>query len=257
MDKIKMVVTDLDGTLLTTDKTISPYTQTVLAQCRAKGIKVAYATGRGGSAARLAPGELFDGKITLNGALAETSGETVYCRFIPWKTAQPILLACHQRGMEITSEYGGVHYSNFDVSARWPSLMAECMATDFTRHEIDAEKIYFPNPTTQERAFIASILPDDLYYVVTTDGDDGTLGQIMHKGATKAKAIESLANHWHIALPHIVCFGDDFNDIDMLQHCGTGIAMGNAIREVKETATAVCDTNDNDGVAKWLEGTVL
>jgi len=50
---IKMVVTDLDGTLLKTDKTVSEYTKNILSQCRKIGIKVAYATARGESAERL------------------------------------------------------------------------------------------------------------------------------------------------------------------------------------------------------------
>jgi len=64
---IKMIVTDLDGTLLRTDKTISERTKDVLRQCRKCGIKVVYATGRGGSAEQRAPSELFDGRISMNG----------------------------------------------------------------------------------------------------------------------------------------------------------------------------------------------
>ena len=46
-------------------------------------------------------------------------------------------------------------------------------------------------------------------------------------------------------------FGDDFNDIGMLKFCGIGVAMGNAIAEVKSIADDVCLTNDEDGLAKW------
>jgi hydroxymethylpyrimidine pyrophosphatase-like HAD family hydrolase len=53
-----------------------------------------------------------------------------------------------------------------------------------------------------------------------------------------------------------VAFGDDLNDIDMLNHAGVSVAMGNALDEVKAVADYVCDTNDNDGLAKWLEENV-
>lgn len=56
---------------------------------------------------------------------------------------------------------------------------------------------------------------------------------------------------------NIIAFGDDFADIGMLKLCGLGIAMGNAIREVKEIADDVTKSNDEDGVAYYLEKQVL
>ncbi|MCL2499517.1 MAG: Cof-type HAD-IIB family hydrolase [Defluviitaleaceae bacterium] len=254
---IKMVVTDLDGTLLTSDKTISVYTKNVLERCREKDIKLVYATGRGASTARLAPDCFFDGMITMNGATARVGDETVYSRMIPWQAARPILTACAERGMGIVSESGGIHYANFSVSERWPSLMAECLITDFSHHDKDAEKIYTPNPTAEDKVFIEDMLPNDLYFVVTSDGEDSTLGQIMHKEATKGRAIFVTAELWGIKPREIAAFGDDYNDIDMLLSCGFGVAMGNANADVKNAAAYVCGTNDNDGVAKWLEMNVL
>jgi hypothetical protein len=254
---VKMVVMDLDGTLLRGDKTLSAYTKNILVKCREKGIKVVYATGRGGSAKRLAPCELFDGKITMNGATATVGDEVVYNRTIPWQTAQPILIACHNRGMEIVSENGGKHYANFSVTDRWPSLMADDERTDFSQHRINAEKIYIPNPTPEDRAFIEKMLPDDLYFVITGDGEDSFLGQIMHRDATKGQAILALANLWSICPQVIAAFGDDYNDMDMLQGCGIGVAMGNAILDIKNIATYICDTDENDGVAKWLEANII
>ena len=75
---VKMIVTDLDDTLLHGDKTISRRSLSVFDQCRAKGIKVAYATGRGNSAGILAPSELFDEFIRMNGASAYTGDALIY-----------------------------------------------------------------------------------------------------------------------------------------------------------------------------------
>ena len=76
---------------------------------------------------------------------------------------------------------------------------------------------------------------------------------VMHKDATKAKAIEELARIWGISQSEIVAFGDDLNDIDMLSYAGISVAMGNALDEVKAVADFICETCDNDGVAKWIE----
>ena len=56
-----------------------------------------------------------------------------------------------------------------------------------------------------------------------------------------------------ISIEDIVAFGDDLVDIGMLQLCGKGIAMGNALQEVKNIADIVIGTNDEDGIAQWLE----
>ena len=55
----------------------------------------------------------------------------------------------------------------------------------------------------------------------------------------------------------IAAFGDDYADIGMLKLCGMGIAMGNAIDAVKETADLVIGSNDEDGIAEYLERYVL
>ena len=51
----------------------------------------------------------------------------------------------------------------------------------------------------------------------------------------------------------VVAFGDDYNNFEMKIDCGIGVAMGNAVDEVKAVADYVCDTNDNDEVAKLFE----
>lgn len=60
-----------------------------------------------------------------------------------------------------------------------------------------------------------------------------------------------------IPLADIVSFGDDLNDREMLQICGTGVAVSNAIQEVKEVADEVTLSNDEDGVAAWIERNIL
>jgi len=249
---IKMIVTDLDGTFLREDKTVSNYTKSVFARCREAGIKIAYATGRGGSAERVVPPGLFDGKIVMNGAVARIDDEIVYSRLIPYEVARPFLLACHERGINITSEVTGMHYSNFVVSDFWPGI-TQFQIVDFAQHEIDAEKIYTLNPSPENKQFIEQSLPDGLHSVMSSDGL-GDFLQIMNKDATKSKAVMALAKIWEIDKSEIVTFGNDFNDIDMLQHAGTGVAVANAFNEVKSAASHICD---NDGVAKWIDENVL
>ena len=77
------------------------------------------------------------------------------------------------------------------------------------------------------------------------------------KEATKEKAVSALSEKINIPLSKIAAFGDDFNDIGMLKLCGKGIAMENAIEQVKQVADEVCQSNENDGVARWIEKNIL
>ena len=249
---IKMIVTDLDGTLLRTDKTISEYTVSVLRRFRDRGVKVTYATARGGTANEVAPAEYFDARIVMNGALALMNDTIVYRCLIPFQIARPLLMACNERGLKITSEISGMHYSNFIVSDLWSNI-TNYKITDFSKHSLDAEKLYTRTDNQGDLKFIEDNLPEDLYLSVSRDG----LVMIMHKDATKSKAISKLARFWDVSQSEIVVFGDDLNDIDMLSSTGFSVAMGNAIPAVKAAADYICDTNDNDGVAKWLEENVL
>jgi len=210
-------------------------------------IKIVYATGRGGSAELRAPSYLFDGKITMNGAIAKINDFIVYNRLIPYQTARPVLIACDKYGLKTTSELSEMHYSNFNVFNEW-SIITNFEIVDFTKHEIDVEKLYMVINNKEDVMFIEKHLSDDLYLTVSRDG----LGQVMHKDATKSKAIMALAHEWNINKNEIVAFGDDLNDIDMLKCVGIGIAMGNAVNEVKNIVDQKCLSNDEDGVAEWI-----
>ncbi|WP_026886300.1 Cof-type HAD-IIB family hydrolase [Clostridium beijerinckii] len=76
--------------------------------------------------------------------------------------------------------------------------------------------------------------------------------EIMPIKASKTSAINCLQERFNIDKSEIIAMGDNYNDIDMLEYAGVGIAMGNAPEEVKRHADDVTLTNDEDGVAKAL-----
>ena len=74
-----------------------------------------------------------------------------------------------------------------------------------------------------------------------------------HKKASKLDAIKHMADYLDISLKDICAFGDDINDIEMIEHCGYGVAMANALDIVKEKADFVTLSNEENGVAKVLD----
>ncbi|MBA2134102.1 Cof-type HAD-IIB family hydrolase [Hydrogenispora sp. UU3] len=249
---IKMVVTDLDETLLRTDKSISKYTVDVINKVRQRGIKFIFATARGGSAKTLVDYELFDGYVLLNGAKAFVDNRLIYERTISADIFIPFLRELSHRNFMVAAEVEGIHYANFKVNEKW-SYINNFMVTDYSDVSGSADKLYVLIDDPNQIDLITPILPKELYLNLTRDN----LAMIMHKAATKFNGVLAVAEEFNIPKGEIIAFGDDINDKEMLLKFGLGVAMSNAIDEIKMIADYVCDTNDNDGVAKWLEENLL
>ncbi|MDR0948463.1 MAG: HAD family hydrolase, partial [Lachnospiraceae bacterium] len=155
---------------------------------------------------------------------------------------------------KVAVEIDDKQYANYDPSEYWPGIVVT-QVDDFNQlPKIDADKMIVWTKTAGDWRRMESMLPDDLYVLK----DEGrSTGLIMHKNATKWNAIRLLAEKWSIDLSKIAAFGDDYNDIEMLQNCGVGVAVTNALDEVKAVANYICGSNDEDGVARWLEENVL
>ena len=76
--------------------------------------------------------------------------------------------------------------------------------------------------------------------------------EIITKGINKGLAISWLCDRYGIPIEDTIAIGDSENDIAMIKTAGLGVAMGNAMPLVKQSADYIADTNDNDGVAKVI-----
>ena len=81
--------------------------------------------------------------------------------------------------------------------------------------------------------------------------------EIMPSNASKTSAIEVLCKKFNIQRSEIIAMGDNYNDIDMIEFAGLGIAMGNAPDEVKQYADDITLSNDEDGVAEAIKKYIL
>ncbi|MCL2549033.1 MAG: HAD family hydrolase, partial [Symbiobacteriaceae bacterium] len=244
--------TDLDGSLFRDDKSISQRSLDTLTRCRKAGIRVVYATGRTYTVEALIASDLFDGRIMNNGATALCGEEVIFRRMIPWQASRDFLITCADRGLSPLAQQGHISYTNYIIPSDTPTIN-RYQLVDFATHQLDAEKILLYVNSAQDVEFITNNLPADTYCAVTRWN---TL-DIMHTDASKSKALAALAHHLGIHPTEIVAFGDDVNDLDMLSFAGISVAMGNALAEVKAAVDQVCEDNENDGIARWLEENVL
>jgi len=246
---IKMIVVDLDGTLLRDNKTVSARTASALATLRLRGVKVVYATARGKMSPLLPPYDWFDGRANDNGAEAFIGTEKVYSRILTYRDYAPVVRFFEENGIKGAVTTEDMVYCNFPLIEDWTKSYPHTNA-DLTALTVDATKLWAYADTPESAAYFASYIPpDNISFWIAHDG----FAMIMHKDATKSKGIAALADAWGIMPKEIMAFGDDVNDIDMLNYVGVGVAMGNALPAVKAAARFVTATNENDGIAEFLE----
>lgn len=241
----KAVITDLDRTLLRTDKTLSEYTAKVLRRVKEKDIKIIAATARPKrSVIEYNDTVGFDALVCLNGAEI-IFGDTQEERCIPHNVAEKLLKdVCATGEYVISAEISGVLYANA-VFPQWESVLY----TDFPLlPKGSIHKLIF-SYSDEALHVIRNALPDSLYCTVANK----QLIQIMNKKATKLNGISKVLNTFKISPEEAIFFGDDNDDLEAIKTCGIGVAVQNAIPEVKAAADVVVDTNENDGVAKFIE----
>lgn len=254
MKKIRMIVTDLDGTLLKDDKTISSFTIDVIKKYKSNGGIFVAATARPVRAVKEYDKILnFDAGIYHNGAVIQVDGEKTGGYGV--KNAGKLVLTILNRhpSSNVAVESEDVLYANFDADRLWPGaeyIFSESFAQLSGK---TADKIIVEVTSLDEMEKYKELLPNELYIQLS----ENKIGMIMNKSASKYRAIEFLAEQYHVDIEDIVAFGDDYNDMEMIERCGNGIAVSNALEIVKGVADQVCESNQNDGVARWIERNLL
>jgi len=249
-----MLVTDLDGTLLHSNKSISEYTVSVFRRCAEAGMKIVFATGRPertaiGFAQAIRP----DAVVSNNGAGASVHGQVILRKDVPPAAVTGImeqLLAVD--GIKLSLDYGAYSLTNCEDHAGWGAWNA--IFSDLT--EYDPNGVPKISIEAMEPSLLAGVDFGALgCHVYANQGEKWHM--VQEKSATKRSAAEAVAAYFGITLADVIAFGDDLNDVGMLRACGTGVAVANAIEEAKAAADFVCGTNDEDGPAHWIEENLL
>lgn len=254
---VKVIALDLDNTLVKSDKTISPYTMDVLARCQQKGILIAYATARSKESASFATKQFApDYFIGYSGAMTLDSKNTIIDKVEISSQLSSHLLSTCLAAKEISYIYA------IGTAAAITNNQSVLKLAEFSHYSFSSFaasptqsylKISVDCPNTAIIRQIAQSFPT--LNMVKFRGE--ILHQFTNKDATKWNALSALAKHLHLSTNDFISFGDDQGDVEMLQNCGIGVAMQNAVPKAQAAANYICDTNDNDGVAKWIDEHVL
>ncbi|MCD7778511.1 MAG: HAD family hydrolase [Clostridiales bacterium] len=264
---IKLIVTDLDGTLFTSDHlTISERNIKALKRAREKGIKLAISSGRAYCLLDDVIRQLgaVDYIMTSNGAAsADSSGRIISADFIEYEEWKNIYATLAKEGIVTEVYCGGNTYLNKEDFAKYenPSLgepalnvlkgiITPCGDVLKNLEGKSAEKLYsiyvekevfdrFKEKFEKIGMEVTSSIPHNM--------------EISKKGINKGRGLKKLCSALGIDLDEVMAFGDEENDIEMLKAAGYSYAMKNASKAVKETAKFITESNDNDGVAAAVE----
>ena len=255
----KLLLFDLDGTLLRSDKIISDSSIETLEKCRETGLLIGVSTSRSQQnslkyIAELAP-EII---VSSGGALITYKNEPVYKAEFSVNEVNQIIRTAREicgADCEITVDTLDSHYWNYKIDPKAVDKQWEGTAyCDFSED--------FPEPSLK---ICVEIADDEIAHRLCSElkeydsirFTDGNWYKFTKKEATKENAIVKLCEILGISEKNVMAFGDDLADIGMLKMCGIGVAMGNAVDEVKEVSDIVIGTHDEDGIAVFLDENIL
>lgn len=280
---IKLIASDMDGTLLDAHMSISTENTEAIRMANELGIEFMVATGRNAQEARAALDEagIDCAMITLNGAqVFDRSGKSLFTVPIPSPQAMTVMDILDANGIyyEVATNQGLYSESQpkriesfaSSIATHMPHLtykMAIAMASanlellhityvDSIRELLLDDKlevlkiICFHTEGPRILGPVGKEISNLGELAVTSSGQNNL--EVNHKNAQKGIAVAHVAHERGITLDEVMTIGDNFNDVSMLQIAGVSFAMGNAEIEVKDYAKYLTDTNLESGVGKAI-----
>lgn len=254
--KTKLILVDLDLTLLKSDGTLSEHTVQVLKKCREQGILVGFCTSRGTTRIEQYEKAVEPEVVICNaGASIFYKGELIHSENFTLEETHRLFKRVYEvcgENAEITVDtlYDFFWNKKEDKSSMY---MPEAKFDDLRNFEMPAMK-FCVQLTDSEKA---RLIADEVENCSTIKFSDIPWYKFSPKSASKENGIKFISEYLKIQTEEMISFGDDFSDIEMLRTTGVGVAMGNAIPEVKEAADDMTLTCDQDGVAYYIEEKVL
>jgi 5-amino-6-(5-phospho-D-ribitylamino)uracil phosphatase len=270
----RMIAIDLDGTLLSPDGSVSLRNRLAVRKALEAGLLVCFATGRNWTESQtiLDAVEHYDTAVFVGGAMVidTRNGQTLHRMGMQPQLAREICSVIESLGhaalaLQDTGQTGVDYYATAGVQMNEATLRWMEVTTAKVRpmpnlseysheHTIRVGIVAAPNEVVRVKQIVKQRLGERV------------LCQILYVPAYAVEVMEVFdpaVNKWegvlhaarrHGVEPHdIVAIGDDVNDIPMIANAGLGVAMGNAKAEVKAVAKRVIKSNQEDGLADFLE----
>jgi Cof subfamily protein (haloacid dehalogenase superfamily) len=262
--EIKLIALDLDGTLLNSQHQMTERTERALKAALEKGIQVVLATGKtfiSGQRVIERLGLTTPGIYLQGLAIYNSDGSVRHQQKLDPEVARQVLTYAEERGYKMAA------YSGQRILVR--TITQDILTLNEQYHEPKPEAVG-PLQNILDDTPINKLLAVQLndprritalrWQLNAQLGSRAKLTQalsdmleILPPGASKGAALKVLLRDMGVSPANVIAFGDGENDIEMLQLVGLGVAMGNAVQKLKDVASHVTGTNDEDGIAQALE----
>lgn len=267
MGEKHLIALDLDGTLLKDDKTISANTKKVLQKAREEGHIVMIATGR-----PFRSSEMYYHELGLDTPIVNFNGAFVHHPLqhqwgvdhtpLDIGVAKDIVEVCHTYQFQniIAEVINDVYFHYHDEKLfNIFSLGDPKIQTGDLRKFLSESPTSMMIQTDEEHEKLISKHLSQVHAEVITHrcwGNPWHIIEIVKHGLNKAVGLKKVADTLSIPKERIIAFGDEDNDLEMIEFAGHGIAMGNAIDPLKNIANEITLTNEEDGIAIYLNETL-
>lgn len=256
-----MLVLDLDGTLTNSRKEVTEPTRKALIEIQEAGKIVVLASGRPINGIRPLAEELQLGRfggytLSFNGARITqcSTGNIIYNRTLPASVIRPIY--------DIVKTYPGVDILTYDDECIFSGLcineytekeafinkMEIVPAEDFvSRLTFPVNKLLIPGDPDVLKELMG-VLQAKFRSLLNIYLSEPFFLEIMPQNIDKAYSLQKLLNSMGLTADSMICCGDGYNDISMIEYAGLGVAMKNAQPVVKDSADFITKSNDEDGI---------
>ena len=255
--KIKALFFDIDGTLVSFQThEIPASTIEAIEKAKANGIKVYISTGRPRAIITNlgAIEHLIDGYISTNGAYCFVEDKEVCCHAIPSEDVQKVIEQADKQ--HFACVVVGTHrLCIYQENEKFDRIFLKMLKVKGFEKAVSLDEV-LEEPILQLSPFIDPEQEEELMSMLT-----GCLSGRWHPeftditslAADKGQGLQAMVKHLGLDIEETMAFGDGGNDVSIIQQAGVGVAMANAVPELKEVADYITTSVDDDGIKKALE----
>lgn len=258
---IRLIVTDLDGTLLNSQHKITPRNREAIARASAAGIPTVLATGKTRYSSETLIEELglrTPGIFVQGLLIANADGSTRHQQTLDVQIARRVISFVEERGFSVMAYSGSrlmikVHHPYADIIMNYGEPRPEIVGPLVNLLDnVPVNKLMLMGDEKRLRALRYQL--DKLFgpQINMTTTQTATL-EVLPAGASKGKAVRFVAQEMGIPMDKVLAIGDGENDLEMLKLAGWGVAVANADERLKAVAKVVVGSNDDSGVAEAIE----
>ena len=265
MVNYKWCVFDLDGTLVNEDKNISKEDLESIKLLKSSGVDIFIASGRTDMFSSTYLKQIGSSTpiISCNGALIRNPDDNliIYSKYIEKENVLKLM-------EYVKSEK--INYMIYTLNSMYYHITDNRVLETLHYGKTSVQPVFIEDPYILKDESILKFLIVEQHEKISLRqaellkmvdlqvvSSGYNLLDIMSKGITKGKALEKLAKYYHMDFSKIIVFGDNHNDIEMLNIAGLSIAMGNAVDEIKKRADFVTKSNEENGISYAIKNFIL